>query len=60
MFGEKTQVAIILLSMFIIVRFFKHTDNARPHHELDDDEEGPKYKRSILSKAVEKNLEEVK
>ena len=56
MFGEKTQVAIVLFSTFIIVRFFKYTDDARTHHELDDDEECPKYKRPILSKAVEKYL----
>ena len=56
MFGEKTQVAIILFSMFTIIRFFKYTDDAGPHHKLDDDEEGPKYKRPVLSKAVEKYL----
>ena len=56
MFGEKTREAIILLSTFIIVRVFKYTDDAGPHHELDDDEEGPKYKRPVLSKAVEEDL----
>ena len=59
MFGEKTQVAIILFSMLLIVGFFDYTDDARPHHKLNDDEEGPKYKCPVLSKAVEKNLEKV-
>ena len=59
MFGEKTQVAIISLSTFTIVSIFKHTDDAGPHHELDDDEEGPKYKRPVFSKAVEKYLKRV-
>ena len=58
-FGEKTQVTIISLSTFIIVRFFKYTDDAGPHHKLDDDEEGPKYKRPVLSKAIEENLQKI-
>ena len=58
MFGEKTQGAIISLSMFAFARFFKYTDDARPHHKLNDDEEGPKYKRPVLSKAIEKYLKE--
>ena len=57
MFGEKMQVAITLFSMFTIVSVFKYTDDARPHHELDNDEEGPKYKRPVLSKAIEENLQ---